>query len=80
MARDLRKNPFMILGVFGDAEMSEIKQVAQRSLMELRLDGEEKSEAARRIEKALETLQDPVQRFHWGLCWGRSGTIYAYIQ
>jgi len=69
MARNLKDNPFLVLGVSADAEMSEIKQVAQRSLMELRLDGEEKSEAARRIEMALETLQDPVQRFHWGLFW-----------
>lgn len=59
----------MIIGVSADAEMSTIKQVAQRSLMELRLGGEEDPAAVRRIENALETLQDPVQRFHWGLFW-----------
>lgn len=59
----------MILGVSADADISTIKQVAQRSLMELRLGGEEDPAAVRRIENALETLQDPVQRFHWGLFW-----------
>ena len=59
----------MILGVSADAEMHEIKQVAQRSLMELRLGGADDTTAIRRIENALETLQDPVERFQWGLFW-----------
>ena len=40
----------MILGVSADAEMREIKQVAQRLLMELRLSGEEDTPAVRRVE------------------------------
>lgn len=59
----------MILGVSADAEISTIEKVAQRSLMELRLGNEEDPAAIRRIGKALETLQDPFQRFHWGLFW-----------
>lgn len=59
----------MILGVSADAEMQEIKKVAQRSLMELRLGGDEDPAAIRRIENAQETLQDPVKRFRWGLFW-----------
>lgn len=53
MARDLRKNPFMILGVSGDADMREIKQVAQRSLMENSLGGGEDLKVKQQIEKAL---------------------------
>lgn len=67
--KDLAKNPFLVVGVSADAEMSEIRQVAQRRMMEHRLDGGENSPAARRVESALEALQDPVQRFTWGLYW-----------
>ena len=67
--KDLAKNPFLIVGVSADAEMSEIRQVAQRRMMGHRLDDGENSPAARRIETALEQLQDPVQRFVWGLYW-----------
>ncbi len=59
----------MILGVSADAEMSTINQVAKRSLMELRLGSEEDPAGVRLVEKALETLQDPVERFHWGFFW-----------
>ena len=59
----------MILCVSADAEMHEIKKVAQRSIMELRLSGDEDTTDIRRIENALETLQDPVERFQWGLFW-----------
>ena len=67
--KDLAKNPFLVVGVSADAEMTEIRQVAQRRMMEHRLDGGENSPAARRVETALEQLQDPVQRFTWGLYW-----------
>lgn len=67
--KDLAKNPFLIIGASADAEMLEIRQVAQRRMMEHRLDDGENSPAARRIETALEQLQDPVQRFTWGLYW-----------
>jgi len=67
--KNLSKNPFSVVGVSFETEMKEIRQVAQRSLMELRLGGVEDSVAARSVESALEALQDPVQRFQWGLFW-----------
>ena len=67
--RDFAKNPFLVVGVSADADMAEIRQVAQRRMMEHRLDGGENSPEARRVETALEQLQDPVQRFTWGLYW-----------
>ncbi len=36
--RDPRQNPFLVLGVSSDAEMSEIQSVGKRRLMLLRLD------------------------------------------
>lgn len=71
--RDLRNNPFLTLGVSADAEMSEIRQIAKRLLMEVRLSGNEDPMAVRRIEDALEVLQDPVHRFQWGLFWPELG-------
>ena len=59
----------MLVGVSADAEIKHIRQIAQRSLMELRLGGDADSAVARRIEKAVEAFQDPAQRFHWGLFW-----------
>lgn len=67
--RNFTKNPFLVVGVSSDADMAEIRRVAQRRMMEHRLDGGENSPEARRVETALEQLQDPVQRFTWGLYW-----------
>lgn len=67
--KNLSKNPFLAFGVSADADLAEIRKVAQRQIMEHRLDGGANSPAARRIETALEQLQDPVERFHWGLYW-----------
>jgi hypothetical protein len=67
--KQLSKNPFLLVGVSADAEMSDIRKAAQRLMMEHRLDGGPNSPAARRIETALQQLQDPVERFHWGLYW-----------
>ena len=67
--KHLSKNPFLLVGVSADAEMKDIRQAAQRLMMEHRLDGGPNAPAARRIETALEQLQDPVERFHWGLYW-----------
>ena len=65
--RDPRKNPFLVLGVSNDAEMSAIQSVGKRRLMALRLDDDADPGVVRRIESALETLADPVERFEWGL-------------
>ena len=67
--KNLSKSPFLNFGVSADADLSEIRKVAQRQIMEHRLDGGANSPSARRIETALEQLQDPVERFHWGLYW-----------
>jgi hypothetical protein len=58
---NLRNNPFLILGISADAELQDIRTVAQRALMEQRLEGDAAPEAVRRIENALEALQDPVE-------------------
>ncbi len=65
--RDPRQNPFLVLGVSSDAEMSEIQSVGKRRLMMLRLDEDADPAIARRIDAALDTLADPVERFEWGL-------------
>lgn len=67
--KDLTKNPYLTVGVSADAEMQDIRKVAQRLMMEHRLEGGPNAPLARRIETALEQLQDPVERFHWGLYW-----------
>ena len=56
-----------MLGVSNDAEMSAIQSVGKRRLMALRLDDDADPGVVRRIESALETLADPVERFEWGL-------------
>ena len=67
MSKSLLNNPFLILGVSSDAEMSEIKSIGKRTLMELRLDDDSDPAAVSRIEDALEALTDPVVRFEAGL-------------
>ena len=47
--------------------MSVIQSVGKRRLMALRLDDDADPAAVKRIESALETLADPVERFEWGL-------------
>lgn len=66
---DFLKNPFLVLAVSSDASMAEIKKVSDRTLMEMRLHGEESSPRARAIERAMEELRDPLKRFKWGLFW-----------
>ncbi len=67
MPDELTHNPFLILGVSSDAEMSHIQSVGKRRLMMMRLDDEVDPSAIRRIEAALESLADPIARFEWGL-------------
>lgn len=66
---DFLKNPFLVLAVSSDASIIDIKKVADRTLMEMRLHGDEDSPQARAIERAMEELRDPLKRFKWGLFW-----------
>lgn len=52
--RDPRQNPFLVLGVSSDAEMSEIQSVGKRRLMMLRLDDDADPAITRRIPAAFE--------------------------
>ncbi len=60
-------NPFLLLGVSSDAEMSAIQSVGKRRLMALRLEDDSDPKLVTAIERALEQLADPVTRFEAGL-------------
>lgn len=67
MATLAAQNPFFILGVSADAEMSVIQSVGKRRLMALRLDDDADPAMVAAIDGALEELADPVVRFEKGL-------------